>query len=371
MMRVCLLMSLTSFGACGFPRPPDLPGTDGAVDTDVPSLPCFGSFQRICLANAPTAPWANETSTALDTTNSTLCAQTISGADKYCVIAATTITFDVALRATGTRPLVLLASDSIIVSRVVVDVGSHRGARFETGAGADPQECVSGLPPGTGGGTGAGGAGGSFVSLGGMGGRGGSAGTSGLPGAMISTVANLRGGCPGQEGQGNSESVSGHGGGAVLLIAGNKIQVVQGAINAAGEGGRGGDGSGAGGGGGGSGGMIVLDAPTIELDGKFLATGGGGGEGGGPLVGASGGDGLDPVTTDAAAGGSRNTQEGGDGGNGAATPDIPAGSGLFGLAVTSSPGGGGGGGGGGVGLIKIPATATAGVNIQIAPPATP
>lgn len=371
MMRVLLALSLTSFGACGFPRPPDVPGTDGAVDTDALSPPCFGSFQRVCLANAPTAPWVHETQNTIDTASSTLCAETTDGADNYCVIAATTISFEVALRATGARPLVLLASDSILVSKVIIDVGSHRGAASEIGAGADPLECVSGLLPGDGGGNGAGGAGGSFVTLGGMGGRGGSAGTSGLPGAMVSAVPTLRGGCPGQEGQANNEGVSGHGGGAVLLIAGNKIQVVQGEINASGEGGRGGDGGGAGGGGGGAGGMIVLDSPTIELDGTFLATGGGGGEGGGSQPGAAGVDGLDPSTTDPAGGGAGNTPQGGDGGKGATTPGVPAGSGIAGIVVASSPGGGGGGGGGGIGLIKVPVTATAGVNIHIAPPATP
>src|SRR6185436_8796867 len=101
----------------------------------------------------------------------------------------------------------------------------------------------------------------------------------GTAGSAVSVVNELRGGCPGQGGAGISdEGAKGHGGGAVLLIAGRTIDV-RGAINAAGEGGGGAGTSAAGGGGGGSGGMIVLDAPTITNSGLILASGGGGGGG--------------------------------------------------------------------------------------------
>ena len=352
------------------------PPIDASIDAEMIDAPpdaqaCFGTAPfTICLQSAPTNPVVLETSEPLDTSNSPMCVPTVSGGNNYCVIAATTIAINVKLRATGAKPLVLLASDTI-TAMAPIDVGSHRGvapAVPELGAGADSTACTAGIAPGTGGGNGGGGAGGSFVGLGGAGGLGGNAGAGGVPGANTTTVTELRGGCPGQDGQGgNDKGLRGHGGGAVLLIAGNKIDVRTG-INAAGEGGAGGIGNASGAGGGGAGGMIALDAPMITCAGLILATGGGGGEGSDSAAVSTGASGADPASTTAAAGGTNNTVRGGDGGSGSVAATAPGGTGGGGDNTGASRGGGGGGGGS-AGLIKAPATATLGN--QVAPTATP
>ena len=341
---------------------------DAMPDAPPDARACFGSDPfMICLASAPTTPLTFADSTPIDTTTSNMCVATISGATNYCVIAATTISVDVTLRATGMKPLVLLASDTITVN-ARIDVGSHRGATPEIGAGANPSACTPGTAPGTGGGGGGGGAGGSFAGLGGNGGLGGNLGAGGVPGGAVTTVTELRGGCPGQDGQGgNDKGIRGNGGGAVFLIAGTKIDV-KATINAAGEGALGGVGNVSGGGGGGAGGMIGFDAPTIVGTGLLLATGGGGAEGSDAAQVSMGAPGNDPSTTAAAVGGTGNTLRGGDGGNGSIAKGTPGGVGGIGDSSGGTRGGGGGGGGG-AGLIKAPVGATLGT--MVSPATTP
>ena len=69
-------------------------------------------------------PFMVSTASNIDT-DSPLCASTVSGATNYCVIAATNITIGATLRASGTKPLVLIASDSIVTT-ALLDVGSYR-----------------------------------------------------------------------------------------------------------------------------------------------------------------------------------------------------------------------------------------------------
>src|SRR5438046_2495943 len=162
------------------------------------------------------------------------------------------------------------------------------------GAGAD---AVGGCAAGTPAGTRAGGAGGSFTGKGGNGGIAPGGGNGGQSVNGNATVTTLRGGCSGQDGNGNGKGTGGHGGGAVYLIAGNRIDITGPGINAAGEGGAPGDGvmnvsSGAGGGG--SGGMIGFDAQTMTCSSLILANGGGGGEGSG--IATTGAPGSDPLT---------------------------------------------------------------------------
>lgn len=338
------------------------PLPDGGMADAPPDarLFCYGNSPfTICLAAAPTQPLMTSDLPTIDTTNSTRCIATVTGGSNYCVIAATTINVDNELRATGTKPLVLLASDMITMG-ARVDVGSHRGATPEAGAGA-PTSCAGGTPPANGGG----GAGGSMIGLGGTGGNGNNgagAGGTPAPGAGLpGNIAALRGGCPGQDGQGGNKGIGGNGGGTVLLIAVNKILLAGGGVNAAGEGGTAATDNSSGGGGGGAGGMIVFDAPMIMGTGLILASGGGGGEGAGTNT--PGNSGLDPSTIAAAAGGAGRTANGGDGGDGSI--NAVGAPGLPGMAGTA----GGGGGGGGAGLVKAPA----GVNLggQVSPPATP
>jgi len=343
-------------------------GGGGGIDASTAPV-CFGTgLLRICLPATPTDALTIPVLTVIDTDTSSMCARVTSGGN-YCVLAGTSITISAKLRAGGARPLVLLATGAITsTTNGVIDVGSHNGASPETGAGADPAACVAGVA----GGTSAGGAGGSFLGKGGDGGRGGGMNGGGGGGAAaavtVTSVTELRGGCAGQDGDGNgvatAKGLQGHGGGAVFLIAGTKIDL-QGGVNATGEGGGPGVTGSAGGGGGGAGGMIGLDAPMITSSGSILASGGGGGEGSGLT--SLGDGGSDPTTTMPARGGKGSSTIGGDGGDGSA--NTVAATGASGNPGSMAMGGGGGGGGGGAGLIKAPATATLGT--QLSPPATP
>jgi hypothetical protein len=293
-------------------------------------------------------PFTVSTASNVDT-DSPLCANTVSGATNYCVIAATTITIAATLRATGKKPLVLIATDSIVTTGMI-DVTA--------GAGSNPSACSLGTRPTGGGGY----AGGSFVGLGGAGGFGGDGGATGLPAASVTDVTELRGGCSGQN-DGSGILTYGGGGGAVFLIAGNRIDI-QGGINASGQGGGAGQGLLTGGYGGGAGGMIGFEAPIITCSSLLLAAGGGGGGGSsGPFEGHNGST-PDSITPAAGGGG----VNGGQGGSGS-TPSrgAPGMAGSPGLAET--PPGAGGGGGGGAGLIKAPATANLGT--LVSPPPTP
>lgn len=344
------------------------PGSGGNdADAGIDPRFCYGSAPfSVCFAAAPTGTINITTSTTFDTGtglgNGTqlMCTTPMTGGAGYCVLAAATIAINSPLRAVGTKPLVLVAADSIDVP-TSIDVGSRQPPTEPVGAGSDPLACTSGAMPGNGGG----GAGGSFLGRGGFGGNGASATAGGgVPGMTSSPPTVLRGGCPGQDGfafvyanTGNG----GHGGGAVFLIASKSI-TVGGTINAGGAGGEGGGNRGsdprAGGGGGGAGGMIGFDAPQVTVTGMLVANGGGGGEGNGTTN--PGGRGMDADSTSAAAGGGNETI-GGDGGAGSS--GAANGSGSNGLNAS----GGGGGGGGGAGLIQAPATAILGPSVSPAP----
>jgi hypothetical protein len=338
--------------------PPDV-----AIDAppDAAQL-CFGSFLNICLESPPSAPLSIDEVTLIDTGNSSLCATVTSGGD-FCVLTGTTISITGALRATGPKPLVLIARDALTIGATgSIDVGSHRGADPETGANSDP---VGGCPAGTGPGARAGGAGGSFTGTGGNGGDGGNGGNGGQRGnPTAGPITVMRGGCAGQDGDGTNRGARGRGGGAVLLIATSIDR--SGTINAAGEGGGAGTTNSSGGGGGGAGGMIVLDAMTITGSGLLLANGGGGGEGSGTAT--PGEVGADPTGTGAAAGGDSGTTNGGNGGDG--STGAAAGGGGSGLNGAGNPNpGGGGGGGGGAGLIRARTGQNLGSNVS--PAVTP
>src|ERR1051325_2501125 len=68
---------------------------------------CFGTNPvAVCLSDAPAVPLVISSATTLNTENSSLCAKTSA---PYCVLAGTSISIDAPLRATGQRPLVLVA----------------------------------------------------------------------------------------------------------------------------------------------------------------------------------------------------------------------------------------------------------------------
>lgn len=329
---------------------------DGPSTIDVPSgssgSACYGSGDvQICFAAPPTGIIASSDARAIDTTTGDGCVITTglrAGPASVCVLAGSAVTVgtDVTFSATGTRPLVIVADDTITISGTLTVASTHAG---QIGAGAD--SCASGPgQPGQGGG---GGAGGSFGTLGGAGGRTAVAlgGNAGLP-----STSGVHGGCSGgaggADGGGNGAGTPGAGGGAVYLLARN-IVTIDGLVNASGAGG----GAavmltgGAGGGGGGAGGYIGIDAPQIIVGGRVLAVGGGGGGGGATSELASAQPGSEAMTCSPATGGAAAS-------NGTAS----AGSGGDGSVDSSKNGGDGGstsanavpiGGGGGVGVVRV------------------
>lgn len=244
----------------------------------------------------------------------------------------------------GSNALVLLiAQDAVIEGELgvdadyAVDESSLRGAASEAGGQGAGQNGVNNASAG---------GGGSF----------GSAGGSGAPTSTSGPVYGgvelmpLEGGSGGGDGGGVRGGVGGRGAGALQLTAGVSITVgATGAVSACGEGGGGGGGSTlssgtGGGGGGGSGGALLLEAPTITIDGRVAANGGGGGQGS-PSSNTRGAAGQDGTPLGAPApGGDDGRARGGAGGDGS-DPMGAAGDGT--LAIH------GGGGGGGAGRIRI------------------
>ena len=326
--------------------------TDGTVDApdpgdvrDAPDGPdpalCFGEgVLRVCLGMAPPNDVLPQ---VIDTGDPQVCAPAAwpnaPQPPDACVLARVTIEIEGLLRATGPRPLVLLAADTLVLTGAL-DVSSRAG-NASPGAGAATSSCPPGGSPSSAGG----GAGGSFLGAGGRGGNGNNVSNSGGAPAppFPAPPPLLRGGCTGGAGSTGAGlgGSGGLGGGAVYLVAGARNQIT-GIVNASGAGGAG-AGMASGGGGGGSGGMIVLAAPAVIAQGaRIIANGGGGGSGAG-ATGMPGGDPDPNAPLDPAPGGTITL--GGDGGAGfAGTNDARPG-------AHAAAGRGGGGGGGGAGYV--------------------
>lgn len=292
------------------------------------------------------------TDLVIDTTaGSPLCEGDIDFIASDCVVTGTSITIPAGVRvsAIGTRPLVVVALDSIDLEGTL-DVSSHRSPAEVIGPAHDDSRCIatSGSDDAIGG---TGGAGGSFQFLGGAGGATGT--TPPAQPGQAPTLVSLHGGCPGAKGGSYLETAAGalgHSGGALYLMAGASIVLGPGAAllsNGEGGGKAGIDG---GGGGGGTGGMIVLDAPSIALatSATVFAEGGGGG-GGGDQLGDSG-DGSEVDTTPGATGGSA-AAPAGPGGSGSVSGI--GGDGQHGPISPTTATGGGGGGGGASGYVLV------------------
>jgi hypothetical protein len=292
------------------------------------------------------------------------------GQPDACFVVGTTITSSGgATTVTGTRPLVLLATDSISLDKDLA-ASSRRGQ--SDGPGANYAMCAPyGTPPGANDNGGGGGAGASFMTQGGSGGTGNNTAASAGAALAADTASPtiLRGGCKGQPGGDGPAPGSGgggaSGGGAIYLVAGTSITLAGNIhVHASGAGSAKG-GHAAGGGGGGSGGMILLSAPTISATGTKLSANGGGGSSGGDgnAGGHNGNDGNDPdpnqVTT--AAGGGNGP--GGDGGDGYALGS----SARPGVLGDNDNAGGGGGGGGGYIQASMSISATTSPLVTIAP----
>ncbi|MDB4954798.1 MAG: hypothetical protein JWO36_2367 [Myxococcales bacterium] len=370
--------------------------TDGRIVDDAPiDAPnmCFGTTVHVCLTTLPTGPRALPAS-PFDT-GGTSCDQIVTqtnGPD-LCVLAGTTISVSSAFVAIGSRPLVLVATDSLTVSNTL-DVSSTIQPRRK-GAGANANGCVSTGMVGTSDmGGGGGGAGGSFGTVGGNGGIGDTnnnfppAGVApGGVAAAAQTPQHLRGGCPGGKGGDGDDpgmnpnaspgGPAGDSGGAVALIAHNSI-TIPGGVYASGAGGEATPGlSGSnncgltnggfeqGGGGAGAGGMIVIDAPAITIAGRVVANGGAGAGGGGCQGGTSGGDGTTASWNARAAAGTGGANAGGNAGNGAQGTAIGMTTNLNG----ADNGAGAGGGAGGLGVVWIEGALTGGTMMSPAPSA--
>jgi hypothetical protein len=336
---------------------------DGEVvrpDAMIPPPPsdarvCFGSGAlQVCLKTLPTRPVTLPSGAAAFTTTATgNCTQIDSQTNgpELCVVAGTTVTVSGSFVATGTRPLVIVALDTLTVAAGgSIDVSSTT-ATNRIGAGAQTGTCTApGRGANSGGGAGGGGGGG-FGSAGGIGGTGNtgttSTGAGGAAGPAQPPVAIVRGGCDGgpggdDSGGSNTGGAAGIGGGAVYLIAGNRLTITGDVFASGGGGGtnHGSAGREQGGGGAGSGGMIGLDAPAITVTGRIAANGGGGG-GGGALNtgGVTGTDGTTAAWNSRAPGGAPDTGAGA-GGQGSA---VGAATSLDGTSAIAGAGGGGGG----------------------------
>lgn len=249
----------------------------------------------------------------------------------YCRIAASRVNVESLVRATGSRPLVVVALHVLQVKPgATLDVASRQAS---PGAGRDTS-CAPSNASGAVGGTG-----GSNHGLGGIGGvPSGSNGTQPQPIRPPALIGGCDGGYGGTDG-GTALATPGRGGGAVYVAAGETI-IISGTINASGAGAYGGN-NGAGSGGG-AGGLIGLDAPMISLGATAILVANGGGGSSGKLTPDPGGD-PNPATPTIPAAGATSISRGGDGSVTTILDGKPAPGPGNGTCAGTTCGGGGGG----------------------------
>jgi hypothetical protein len=325
----------------------DVPPPDEMVDTCV-DLTLLG------IKYCPPAPVAAlrvlDLSGSFDTDGAG-CSDVLLQADgqAVCVVAGTSVRVAAEIQPKGTRPLLIVALDALIVERKI-DVS--QGGAGDVLESSTSLRCEIGIAnQGIAGTTGSGGGGGGGFA--GPGGRGGAiiGGQPTAAGSQVATPVILRAGCPGGESGGDNDGIArapgGRPGGGVYLAAGRQLRV-GGDIHAFGGGGLGTTVPLVGGGGGASGGMIVLDAPMVAIGVgvALLAAGGGGGEG------------KNTTAVMSQTGGTQNPATPGMPAPGGVGPGGDGGSGSGGLAVTmhgelAEVDQGAGGGGGGAGYILV------------------
>ncbi len=365
-------------------------GGDGGTIGDMNEPPAdltglvFPSNVSTAYLNASTADWTVTSASSINTDGTDVASAftpappggviyAVDGSFAVVAVHNLTVAANVALRATGSRPLIIVAGGTIVVNGVID--GGARGVTPGPGGGA----------PGVGLGHGGNGdiiEASEVVLISGGGGAGyGSAGADGgtIPATETPTgAAGATYGTPtltppvGGSGGGIGGTFScspappaGAGGGFLQLSARASITVapysvlgsVPSGVVSVGGGGGSGCANIAGGAGGGSGGSLLIESPSLSLHGLIGAAGGGGGSGS-----TNGSDGL--AITNAAAssiggaptGGQNNS--GGSGSNGI-TATSTAQPGAAGVAGTTMAGPvGSGGGGGGFGRIYIRANGT-------------
>jgi hypothetical protein len=259
-----------------------------------------------------------------------------SGGDRVGVFIANSVRIgaSAAVRVEGSLPLVLVAKNKLEI------FGELSASALRNAAVAGGSVTVS---TGKGGGPGGGGAqlsynaggGGSFCGKGGTG-NAVVAGMSGVGGPTYGTselvplLAGSSGGCESKFGGG------GGGGGAMQLVAGAQVTIgTTGTVHTGGGGGGGGGNNGCGGG---SGGAILIEAPSVQIDGTLAVNGGGGNVYTGGPAGQDGQPSNMPALGGAATAGSGSAATTIDGANG---------------SMTSGSNNSSGGGGGGAGRIRI------------------
>ncbi len=296
------------------------------------------------------------------------------------VLAVRDFSLSKAITVTGTRPLVIVAGDTIDISQAM-DAGAHgskpgpggAASRMGDGAGGDGAHGGGFIDSGGGGaGYGENGATGGTASDGGnnsvTGGKGGAvypgddALTMSVPGGSGggAWATEMDGSC------GGADHGGGGGGGSVQLSAAVQVKV-SGKITVGGGGGAGGCtdiGGASSGAGGGSGGAIFLEAPSVMVPGTLAANGGGGG-GASTYAGGNGGAGDDGAAGNGPANGGKGTNQGGAGGKGGAKGMPP----TAGANMTGAAGDAGGGGGGGVGRIVVRSHGAAMLSNNVSPAA--
>ncbi|MFO8071206.1 MAG: hypothetical protein R6V85_04950 [Polyangia bacterium] len=230
------------------------------------------------------------------------------------------------LRAHGSLPIALVATGEVTIAGVL-DGGPNLLTDGMSGGFDSPDVTDSsheGNGPG-GGEAGAedhGGGGGSYCGAGGQGGNGEDSGAVYGHAELVPLIGGSSGG----------NIFSGAGGGALQIVAGEKIRITaSGAITVPGGGGQWG--------GGGSGGAVLLEAPSVIVDGTVAANGGGGSGGGS-------GDGESGLIGDQPASGAYDPDSPHNaGGNGGAGDDPDGEDGLCDDPPCYIPGSGGGGAG--------------------------
>ncbi len=267
------------------------------------------------------------------------------------ILRMNSLTVNAEVNVTGSKALAIVAAQKVTIN-AAIDLKDCTGALGRRTAGAGGfAGGVRGGTPGTGEGTGGGqaatanakGAGG-----GGHGGIGGSGGVAGAAGGGESgnpEIMLLIGGSGGGGARGGGGGVGGGGGGAIQFVSSSEVEITAtGSIDAGGCGGaKGDDGANDGGGGGGSGGAILVDAPTVTINGQVAVNGGGGG---GSDNGGDGGDGT--LGRIGGAGGTVGGAAGAAGGAGGGGGPSTAVNGGQGAGATL-----GSGGGGAVGRIRF------------------
>ncbi|HEX7701061.1 MAG TPA: hypothetical protein VF403_10075, partial [Kofleriaceae bacterium] len=186
---------------------------------------CYGKgLVQVCFSDEPKGDVVMSTN-PIDTGGFGCATNVISG-NGPCYIQASTITLPAGTTtpATGTLPLVFVATNTITISGTLDAAAHHQQQTSMTPPGGNFTGCQSGTNPmnGTYGG---GGQGGSFLAKGGDGGDGGS-GMGGTAGTALATPTTLHAGCAGHSGAGSSGGGGGgKGGGAIYLIAVGSIMI--------------------------------------------------------------------------------------------------------------------------------------------------